>query len=185
MAHEDIQPSTEWQIAIQRALASMDAFVVLLTSECYNSEWIDQEIGYAVAREVPIVAVRIGQDPRGFIGRLRGLSCSWDTAHDNTIRILINDQAMVDSYIDRISKCRNVDEGNNLGRVLPMIKKLTPMQFDRLVRAYNSNDQLRGSYAFSGGKPRLYGPGLVEYLNEQGTKKIRNPPPVLLRKCHE
>jgi TIR domain-containing protein len=63
VAHVDIHPTKEWQDEIESALSSMDAFVALLTEKFHESDWTDQEVGFALARGVPIVAVRLGRDP--------------------------------------------------------------------------------------------------------------------------
>ncbi len=41
VAHQDIRPTKEWQDEIENALASMDAFVALLTEKFHNSYWTD------------------------------------------------------------------------------------------------------------------------------------------------
>ena len=63
VAHKDIEPLKEWQNEIELALASMDALAALLTPGFHESFWTDQEIGFAFARRVPIIPVRLGMDP--------------------------------------------------------------------------------------------------------------------------
>ncbi len=74
VAHEDIEPTLEWQSEIELALRTMDVLVVLLTPGFHNSNWTDQEIGFALGRSVHVVAVRMGMDPYGFIGKTQGLN---------------------------------------------------------------------------------------------------------------
>lgn len=74
VAHNDIRPTTEWQGEIEKALATSDALVALLHPEFHVSNWTDQEIGYAMGRGLLIIAVRLGQDPYGFIGKFQGLN---------------------------------------------------------------------------------------------------------------
>lgn len=69
VAHTTIEPTREWQREIETALASCHAFTALLTSDFVESKWCDQEVGYCLARRVPIVPVRLEVDPHGFIGR--------------------------------------------------------------------------------------------------------------------
>lgn len=69
VAHNDIEPTTEWQDEIELALASCDAMLVLLHPGFHESHWTDQEIGYAMGRGIIIATVRLGTDPYGFIGR--------------------------------------------------------------------------------------------------------------------
>ncbi len=73
VAHNDIKPTREWQDEIESALATCDAMLALLHPEFHQSNWTDQEIGYAMGRQMLIVTVRLGTDPYGFIGRFQAL----------------------------------------------------------------------------------------------------------------
>ncbi len=73
VAHEDIEPSKEWQIEIEAALQTMDAMAAVLMPGFKESNWCDQEVGVAVARDVLIIPVRKGLDPYGFIGKYQGI----------------------------------------------------------------------------------------------------------------
>jgi hypothetical protein len=74
VAHNDIEPTLEWQTQIETALATCDSLVALLHPAFHNSNWTDQEIGFAMGRGLPVFAVRFGQDPYGFIGRFQGFT---------------------------------------------------------------------------------------------------------------
>jgi TIR domain len=75
VAHEDIHPTTEWQIEIERALNVMDAFLAIHTKGFSNSFWTQQEIGYAVARGVKIISLKMDrEDPTGFIQKHQALA---------------------------------------------------------------------------------------------------------------
>lgn len=73
VAHEDIEPSKEWQMEIESALQTMDAMAVLLMPGFKESNWCDQEVGFAVGRDVLIIPVRRGLDPYGFIGKYQAI----------------------------------------------------------------------------------------------------------------
>lgn len=62
VAHDDIHPSKQWRDAIKTALDSCHVFVALLHEGFHDSQWCDQEAGWALARGVPILPVR----PVGF-----------------------------------------------------------------------------------------------------------------------
>jgi TIR domain len=74
VAHNDIEPTLEWQNQIELALATCDLLVALLHPEFHKSNWTDQEIGFVMGRGIPIFAVRLGQDPYGFIGRFQAFN---------------------------------------------------------------------------------------------------------------
>lgn len=74
VAHEDIKPSLEWQIEIKRALQSMDGLAALLTEGFHESDWTDQEVGFALGRDVLVIGILRELDPYGFIGRHQGIA---------------------------------------------------------------------------------------------------------------
>lgn len=80
VAHNDIEPTLDWQTQIETALATADSLVALLHPAFHNSNWTDQEIGFAMGRGLPVFAVRFGQDPYGFIGRFQGFTGGGKTA---------------------------------------------------------------------------------------------------------
>lgn len=173
VAHEDIHPTKAWLDEIENALASMDGFVALMTEDFHDSDWTDQEVGYAVARGVPIIAVRLGKDPYGFIGKLQALSSTWQAAGEDIVKILIKNDQMLSAYIQALHACWSFDQGNALATILPSIEKLTASQVDAFVAAYNGNGELRGSFGFNGTKSRMYGPGLVTLLNQLGNRQFK------------
>jgi hypothetical protein len=74
VAHNDIEPTSEWQDEIEKALATCDAMAALLRDGFHQSKWTDQEIGYAMGQERLVIAVRMGEDPYGFIGRFQAIN---------------------------------------------------------------------------------------------------------------
>ncbi|EPA0074238.1 MULTISPECIES: toll/interleukin-1 receptor domain-containing protein [Enterobacter] len=73
VAHEDIEPTKEWQSEIEAGLKTMDALVAILMPGFPESKWCDQEVGVAVGRDILIIPVRRGLDPYGFIGKYQGI----------------------------------------------------------------------------------------------------------------
>jgi hypothetical protein len=172
VAHEDIHPTKTWQDEIENALASMDGFVALMTENFHDSDWTDQEVGFAFARGVPIIAVRLGKDPYGFIGKFQGLSSNWLIAAEDIVKILVKSDRMFSAYVQALRNCPSWDSGNTLGKALPGIEVLTAEQIDELIAAYNDTSELRGSFAFNGSNRRFYGPGLVSHLNRLGSRQF-------------
>jgi hypothetical protein len=73
VAHQDIHPTADWQLEIERALHAMDAFLAIHTKGFSNSFWTQQEIGFAVARGAKIISFKMGEDPTGFISKQQAL----------------------------------------------------------------------------------------------------------------
>ena len=74
VAHDDIQPSREWQNEIELALRSMDCLAALVTPKFIDSKWCDQEIGWALGRGVPVLPIRLDADPYGFAGKFQAIA---------------------------------------------------------------------------------------------------------------
>jgi len=170
VAHKDIEATEEWQDEIESALATMDCFVALLTKDFHQSYWTDQEVGFAFARSVPIVPVRLGMDPYGFIGKFQALSSKWEDCALSIVKVLIKDDRVVKAYIRALPKCRNWDTANKMASLLPGIRRLTSDQIDDLVAAFNQNPELQTAHGFTGNRPDLYGAGLVWHLNRLGAR---------------
>jgi hypothetical protein len=82
VAHEDIHPTLEWQIEIERALRTMDAFIAIHTLGFSKSFWTQQEIGFAVACGVKIISFKMGEDPTGFLSKQQALARRQRTAEE-------------------------------------------------------------------------------------------------------
>ena len=128
VAHEDIEPTAEWQTEILKALFSMDAMVAILTPGFKESNWTDQEVGVALGRDVLIVPIRRELDPYGFISKyqaLQGIGATVPDVADAVFKVLAKHnkskrkllKAMVDlllvassrddvaHWLDLISRC--------------------------------------------------------------------------------
>jgi hypothetical protein len=73
VAHEDIEPTKEWLLEIEKALFTMDALAALLTAEFHESKWTDHEVGVAIGRDKLVVPVIRDVDPYGLFGKYQGL----------------------------------------------------------------------------------------------------------------
>lgn len=73
VAHEDINPTKEWQKEIQRALNSMDCMSAMLYDGFHESKWCDQEVGIALGRSITVLPLIPDQDPYGFLGEYQGI----------------------------------------------------------------------------------------------------------------
>jgi TIR domain len=75
LAHDDIDPSIQWQEEILQHLGECEVFIALLTEAFDDSNWIHQEIGIAFARRPhPImVPINAGRVPVGYLGRFQAI----------------------------------------------------------------------------------------------------------------
>ena len=170
VAHEDIRPTKEWQDEIENALATMDGFIALMTPNFHDSDWTDQEVGYAIARGVPIISVRMGRDPYGFLGKFQALTTNWELAPEGIVNLLINDARMLGAYIKAWRGCPSFDIANDLSRIFSSIASVSEQQIDDMIEAFNDKGQLH-SYGFNGTKPTFYGKGLLPHLHRWGPRR--------------
>jgi len=105
VAHEDIKPSKEWQDEIRKALDTMDFFISIHTKGFSARIWCQQEIGYAVARNVKIIPIKFEEDPDGFIGKFQALirgSKKAEQIAEDILNILKDDEKTKDLYAEKI-----------------------------------------------------------------------------------
>ena len=170
VAHEDVEPTDEWQVQIMRALFSMDVLIALLTEEFGNSNWTDQEVGTAIGRNVLVIPVKIGRDPYGFIGKYQAVPGHKGTnqqiadriyttiqRHDSipedlkaSVRLArdFSTDAYISEFIDKVSRSGDFYSSNDLSKLLPRIETLSPQQEQALVSAFNTNGQVNGAFRF-------------------------------------
>ncbi|TWT44431.1 hypothetical protein RAS1_08460 [Phycisphaerae bacterium RAS1] len=157
VAHEDIEPTQEWQKEIERALFSMDALVALLSADFHDSNWTDQEVGVAIGRGVPLIAVRLGLDPYGLMGKGQGLGgCSWKETDAIALKVFdllgkrLSDQSrLFECAIAAYSQSRSWAESAwSIKHLLATFHDLSASQVDRLLAAYRANPQ--NKYSFDG-----------------------------------
>ena len=173
VAHEDIEPTQEWRDEIENALSSMDGFVALMTLGFHDSDWTDQEVGFAFARGVPIIAVRLGKDPYGFIGKLQALTTEWSLGAEEIVKLLIRNDTMFSAYLQALKNVPSFDVGNKIAKVLLSMNAMSEEQIDSLLVTYNNTRELQGCYALNGTWERKHGPGLVEHLHKFSSRRFR------------
>ena len=149
VAHEDIEPMLEWQSEIERALFSMDLLVALLTPTFSQSNWTDQEVGVAIGREVPVVPIRLGKDPHGFIGKYQAIQ---ETSASKIVEKIVDylvrhdginlhlKQLAEEALASALRDYSNVDRANILARVSSEIDRSPPDVAESLKTAFTSEN---------------------------------------------
>lgn len=152
VAHEDIEPTKEWQTEIERALGSMDVLVALLTKGFRQSYWTNQEIGVAIGRGIPVISIRLGEDPAGFIGKHQALP--GDLERPNRMatalfaRMLENlglENQILPTLVERWEQADGFSTGIQVMAVLKNLSAIPDALMARLEKAYQMNKQLYGS----------------------------------------
>jgi hypothetical protein len=121
VAHEDIEPTNNWEDEIILALNTMDACLAILTPGFEISNWTSQEVGMAVGRGSLVLPVKKGLDPFGFIGRYQALPGNdrlpFDIATD-VARILASHQqtrlVMAHGFVTSLEKSESFADSRTL-----------------------------------------------------------------------
>lgn len=171
VAHNDIEPTREWQDEIEEALRTMDAMAALLTPDFHPSNWTDQEVGFAMGRGVLIVSLRYGQDPYGFIGKFQGYAIS-GKSYENIARDLVTILCKNDTTCGRMAEVlalRLEQAGTwvSAKRTMTLLEQCTRLDADileRIQKAEADNSQVGEAW----GVPERIG-ALVEKFKQQET----------------
>ena len=149
VAHETMAITLPWQAQIEHALTTAEALVVLLHPEVNDSQWCQQEIGWAYGRGIPVLCIRIGADPKGFPGSLQ-----WPSGHDqeadkvaSTIGGWLNNQPslsdrVASGLIAALAAAGSFYEARDAARALDAVGTLTPEQWQAVDHIVQTNDQV-------------------------------------------
>jgi hypothetical protein len=154
VAHQDIEPTKEWVDVILEALETCHAMAALLTPLFHESKWTDQEIGYCLRRGIPILPVRLGIDPYGFLGRFQGLSGSTkpEVVAEQIYGVLAKKptvaHVLAAASVDQFVNCKSFEMSH---RYLDSLKTLpadvlTQDQLDSIGAAIQTNPKLKGAH---------------------------------------
>ena len=155
LAHEDIEPSSEWQEEILRQLRICEIFLPILTPDFDSSSWTDQETGFAVCREIPIIPLSAGEIPHGFINKYQACPLNLKDSpgfRARMVEILSKNSTTRKEFLNLLigvfGNSDSFDEaGVNMGWLLKCKKYLTGKQRNRIVELAASNPQIHDSFS--------------------------------------
>jgi hypothetical protein len=153
VAHEDIEPNSEWQREIEMALHSMHALVALLTPDFHQSNWTDQEVGFAFGKTILVISVRLGLDPYGFIGKQQGLPGSLELPQqiasgivDILLKQKTTDNLMREALVVALEKSSSFAASKLVVSKIETVNSFTDEQLSRMTIACKSNSQVEHSF---------------------------------------
>ena len=149
VAHTSIEPEREWQVEIERALRSCDALVGLLHPGFKDSTWTQQEVGWALGREVPTVMVSLGEIPAGFKAKHQALMASGSSAAATANQIVVTlsssrelGAAVADRVLSSLQNARSYYDARDAAQRLAEMGSLSPKILDGICQAYLDNNQI-------------------------------------------
>jgi hypothetical protein len=156
VAHNDIEPTAEWQNEIQTALSTADALVALLHPNFHASNWTDQEIGFAMGRNLPVFSIRFGQDPYGFIGKFQAFNGNEKSAATLAQELFDayrnhkqTKERMAEVLIRRFEESESFAQAKNRIDLLEQLDVWDTSFSQRLEAAVQNNNQISGSWGVS------------------------------------
>ena len=156
VAHDDIEPTEEWEDEIRRALQSCDALLAMLTEGYHESKWTDQEVGVAIGRNILVIPVRLGLDPYGFIGRYQGfpgLGQKPAELADGVARILAKNPRtqtkMASALVTRFEESDSFATAKQGAAHLGLVASWTDALKARVRNAIKTNGQISGAWGVS------------------------------------
>ena len=180
IAHEDIEPSRQWQDVIVENIISSDVFIPVLTKIFKTSDWTDQETGIAFYNKKLIIPLHIEIVPYGFIGRYQDLKINIDHLDEAAIEILETirnhkpdfNNRITSSVIERFEKSTSYREAAIQSRVIAHMKKLSHEEVNKISRAIISNDQIHGSWG-AASNIRFFLSTYSKYLDKENHEKLK------------
>jgi hypothetical protein len=156
VAHETIDFGAEWIEVIRAALDSCDGLAAWFTPGFRNSDWCDQEIGFAVANRKMIVPIRFGETPYGFIGKIQALTVAakqpWSEVARSIFDLLVKHPDsradMAQAIIRRFAQSESFEAvRSNVGylRMIPP-EAWTDQMRDKALSAHEANGQIEQAY---------------------------------------
>ena len=152
IAHVDIEPTRQWEDEILAALDSCHALIALMYEDFHKSKWVDQEIGFAMGRGVPVCSVNLGEKPYGFIARyqaflkpedMRELAASLFDAYKNDSRTRI---PLADALVARFEESSSFVSARDSVELLQNMPELTKAHAERMRKALKTNRQIYDSF---------------------------------------
>ena len=151
VAHEDIEPTKEWLVEIEKALFSMDALIAIITPDFANSHWTDHEVGIAVGRQALVIPIRKGADPYGFIGKFQGLQSRGKTvsqvAQEVFQTLLVNSKTrdrLFGALVRQLLVVGSQDDANHWLQLLEEQDEIPRTHIEKLQATVADNRTLMG-----------------------------------------
>lgn len=153
VAHNDIEPTSEWQMQIETALSTCEALIALLHPNFHDSKWTDQEIGFAMGRGLSVCAVKFGQVPYGFIARFQafeGDDCTpaelAEELFESYLKNKRTERRMAEILVSLFQDSASFAEAKARIRFLEELQVWDASFSHRIQSAADSNSQIFGAF---------------------------------------
>ena len=155
VAHEAIEPMATWKDEILKGLETMESMLTFITDDFHESVWANQEIGFALARDVPILSLKLeNSDPEGFIaseqalrGTLKNPAGSAPQVYKLLQKKLRNKSLMQSALITVFVEPPSwYDTQGRFDRLNDFVETLSEEEVERIIQGFKNNSQLNACY---------------------------------------
>jgi hypothetical protein len=155
VAHDTIEPRSEWRKEILKGLQTMEAMLVFLTDDFAESTWTNQEVGYAVGKNIPVISLKLGEkDPPGFISHEQALRGRVDDPSESAKKLypligraIGREKRMQNALIRTFVEAPTYDDAKDrFNRLAETINQLDDDQVTAISEGFAGNSQLYGCY---------------------------------------
>lgn len=151
LAHEDINPSADWEKTILENLDSTDIFIPVITGNFKNSQWTDQECGIAYSKKKLIISIAVdGVIPYGFISKYQALKLDSKNTKDQTSKLIEAiikakpefESQLLDSLVKAFAVSYSFDDAGLKSKLILSFSKINTEQINEIFKQVFRNDQI-------------------------------------------
>ncbi|MDO8745256.1 MAG: toll/interleukin-1 receptor domain-containing protein [Candidatus Brocadiaceae bacterium] len=183
VAHADIKPTKAWQDEIEEALRTMEAMAALLTPDFHESNWTDQEVGFAMGRDILVIPLRSEQNPYGFIGKYQGYAIRGKLVSEvaeDIVSILAAHQStrlrMAQALVRRLEESSTWESSKKTMTLLEECVQFDQDLLDRMETTIEDNSQVHDAW----GVPERIQTLITKFGEKKravkSTKRLRSKP---------
>lgn len=136
----------------------MDALLAYISDDFSSSSWTNQEVGFALGKNIPILPFAVGANPEGFISVMQAKKYTYDSFKKDIIGMLTNTRmvsrdlhrVVCDVIISHFSDSYSFATASTRFELIEDVKYLEQHQIRGVIDAFNANDQIHGSDSLNG-----------------------------------
>jgi len=156
VAHADIEITKKWQDEIESALRTMDALLAIFSPDFRESEWTDQEVGFALGRGTLVVPLCVdGAIPHGFLRKHQGLLARGMSVDDVATAVFdtlrkseLTERPMVNALVGMFENSISYAAARDNMKLLEEVPALDQSQLKRIHDASEANGQIHDNVIF-------------------------------------
>lgn len=151
VAHKSIQVSSDWRLEIEKALNQADALTLLAHAEIKYSEWCQQEVGWALGKNTPVMCLVYDGALGGFLERNQHAAASDDVVNNcTTILTWIETTdpicwSLTDLRIQALASANSFREADEISKLIVRSNRIKREQIQQIKQAYTDNNQVHHS----------------------------------------